>query len=91
MFNCYLSKKLVVWMYNFVVVVCFRFCQIIFVYKLLKFCLNYTELNVSLWWNKLLIACLSVLFNCYQLYFEVVINSVNLYMYKFVCMNVDSW
>jgi len=36
-------------MYNFVVViVCFRFCQIIFVCKLLKFCLNYTELNVSL-------------------------------------------
>jgi hypothetical protein len=53
-------------MYNFVVViVCFRFCQIIFVCKLL-------------------------MFNCYQLYFEVVINSVNLYMYKFVCMNVDS-
>jgi len=47
LFDCYLSKKLVVRMYNFVdVIVCFRFCQIIFVCKLLKFCLNYTELNV---------------------------------------------
>jgi hypothetical protein len=36
-------------MYNFVVViVCFRFCQIIFVCKLLKFCLNYTELITGL-------------------------------------------
>jgi hypothetical protein len=34
-------------MYNFVVViVCFRFCQIVFVCKLLKLCLNYTELDV---------------------------------------------
>jgi hypothetical protein len=47
LFDCYLSKKLVVWIYNFIVViVCFRFCQIIFVCKLLKLCLNYTELDV---------------------------------------------
>jgi hypothetical protein len=47
LFDCYLSKKLVLRMYNFVVVlVCFRFCESIFVCKLLKLYLNYTELDV---------------------------------------------
>jgi len=48
LFECYLSKKLIVLMYNFVVViVCFRFYQIVFACKLLKLCLNYTELDMS--------------------------------------------
>jgi hypothetical protein len=54
MFTCFivfLSNKLVVWIYNFVLVmICFRFYKIIFVCKLLKFMSIY-RLSV-LWWNK---------------------------------------
>jgi len=48
-------------MYNFVVViVCFRFYQIIFVCKLLKFYLNYTELYYSLFNGYVLIVINSI-------------------------------
>jgi hypothetical protein len=41
-FIVFLSNKFVVLIYSFVdVMVCFRFCKIIFVYKLLKFMSNY--------------------------------------------------
>ena len=44
-FTCFIiffSNKLVVWIYDFVhVMVCFRFCKIIFIYKLLKLMSNY--------------------------------------------------
>ena len=51
-FYCFFSNKLVVWMYNFVLVmVCFRFCEIVFVCKLLKLVVWITELDV-LWWER---------------------------------------
>ena len=41
LFCCFFSNKLVVWIHDFVhVMVCFRFCKIIFVYKLLKLMSN---------------------------------------------------
>jgi len=42
LFYCFFSNKLVVWIYNFILVmVCFRFCKIVFVYKLLTLMSNY--------------------------------------------------
>jgi hypothetical protein len=42
LFYCFFSNKLVVLIYDFVnVMVCFRFCKIVFVCKLLKFISNY--------------------------------------------------
>jgi hypothetical protein len=39
---CFFSTRLIVWIYNFVLVmICFRFCKIIFVCKLLKLMSNY--------------------------------------------------
>jgi len=51
-FIVFFSNKLVVWIYNFVLVmVCFRFCEIVFVCKLLKLVVWITELDV-LWWER---------------------------------------
>jgi len=42
LFYCFFSNKLVVWIYNFILVMfCFRFCKIVFVCKLLKLKSNY--------------------------------------------------
>jgi hypothetical protein len=47
LFYCFFSNKLVVWIHDFVhVMVCFRFCKIVFVCKLLKLMLNYQLRNV---------------------------------------------
>ena len=42
LFYCFFLNKLVVWIHDYVhVMVCFRFCKIIFVCKLLKLMSNY--------------------------------------------------